>query len=224
MSISGPQAATYFPLDSGRYEVKTGLHKLGTDFGNGKVDTNIFQLDANLDHDRHVKLAARRERLSKYYQVHRYTPKVAGVIADFIVRCLAKEHPRYFAVEHLSRQRRVLHCALTDETLLFDADMRLIEATAEVYPPYTSSLDSLACQIQEDLAVVRLARHDWLSAIHLCYPNHWAAEAKIGRNFVTIHSPVPGIDKIGAKADALVKAIIYKGPYVRFVWGLGIAR
>lgn len=224
MSTSGQHVATYFPLDSGRYQVKTGLHGLGTDFGNGDIDAKVFQLDASFDRYRDVKLAARGERLSKYYQVHRYTPTVACVMASFIAQRLAQEHQQYFALERLPRERSALNCERTRETLIFDADMRLIEAHSDVQPPYVSSLDSLACQVQEDLAVIRLARHDWLSAVHLCFPNHWAAEAKIGRNFVAIHKPVPGIEKISAKANALVRAMIYKGPYVRFAWGLDTDR
>ncbi|MDX1487083.1 MAG: DUF3445 domain-containing protein [Acidiferrobacterales bacterium] len=221
MSIFGQQVATYFPLDGGRYEVKTGLHRFGTDFGNGEADAKVFQLDASFDRYRNGKLTARDERLSKYYQVHRYIPRLASAIASFIVQRLTQEHQQYFVLERLPRKRSALNCDLTGETLIFDADMRLIEAHSDVQPTYVSSLDALACQVQEDLAVVRLAGHDWLSAVHLCFPNHWAAEAKIGRRFVTIHRPVPGIDKISANANALVRAMIYKGPYVRFVWGLG---
>lgn len=224
MSLSEQQAATYFPLDSGRYEVKTGLHRFGTDFGNADVDAKVFQLDGNFVRYRNAKLTARSERLSKYYQVHRYTPTLACVIASFIVQRLMQEHQQYFVLEHLPKERKALNCELTRETLIFDADMRLVEAHSNVQPRYVSSLDALACQVQEDLAVIRLACHEWLSAVHLCFPNHWAAEAKIGRNFVTIHSPVPGIDKISANANALVRAMIYKGPYVRFVWGLGADR
>jgi dimethylamine monooxygenase subunit A len=40
-------SAIYFPLDSGRYEVKPGLFSLDTDFGNGEVDRQIFQIDRN---------------------------------------------------------------------------------------------------------------------------------------------------------------------------------
>lgn len=224
MSIFKQQVATYFPLDSGRYEVKTGLHRFGTDLGNGDVDAKVFQLDATFDRYRNAKLTARGERLSKYYQVHRYAPALACVIAGFIAQRLMQEHQKYFVLERLPKERNALNCELTHETLIFDADMRLVEARSDVQPPYVSSLDGLACQVQEDLAVIRLARHDWLSAVHLCFPNHWGAEAKIGRNFVTVHSPVPGIDKISANANALVRAMIYKGPYVRFVWGLSTDR
>ncbi len=215
-----PPEVCYFPLDRRRFELKAGLYVLGTDFGNGEADTKVFQIDASFDRYRRSKLRARSERLSKYYQLHQYTAAVAQQIARFIAYRLAQEHAGYFSVEQRTRGGMVLDCVLTREALVFGADMQLIEAKSQVDPPYVSSLDALACQMQEDLAVLRVGDRQWLSAVHLCFPNHWAAEEKIGRNFAEIHNPVPGIEKISARAGALVDAMIYKGPYVRFAWGL----
>jgi hypothetical protein len=219
---SAPSKVRYFPLDRHRFELRAGLHILGTNFGNGEADTKVFQIDARFDRYRRSKLRARAERLSKYYQLRQYTPTVARQIARFITYRLAQEHAGYFSVEQVTGGGTVLNCALTSEALVFGTDMQLIEveANSQVDPPYVSSLDALACQIQEDLAVLRAADQHWLSAMHLCFPNHWAAEEKIGRSFAEIHSPVPGIEKISARAAALVDAMIYKGPYVRFAWGI----
>ena len=90
-------------------------------------------------------------------------------------------------------------------------------------------MDALCSQVQEDVAVMRKSQtdstslkfDDWLSAIHLCSPGHWAAEDKIGKNFISIHTPVPGLEKINQNASKLVDAMIHKGPFVRFVWGFG---
>ena len=215
-----PSKVCYFPLDSRGFELKAGLHLLGTDFGNGDADAKVFQIDASFDRYRRAKLVARAECLSKYYRVHRYTPAVAQQVAHFIAYRLAREHPDHFSVEQQISGSTVLNCALTGEALVFAADMQLVEARNKVDPPYISALDALACQTQEDLAVFRMADREWLSAVHLCFPNHWAAEEKIGRSFSEIHSPVPGIGKISARGAALVDAMIYKGPYVRFAWGL----
>ena len=216
-----PQEVCYFPLDRRRFEFKVGLHKLGTDFGNADADTKVFQIDASFDCYRRSKLRARAECLSKYYQLCHYRPTVAREVACFIIHRLAHEYPDYFNVEQPKGGGTVLNCALTSEVLVFGADMQLIEAKGQVEPPYVSSLDALACQTQEDLVILRAATgRQWLSAVHLCFPNHWAAEDKIGRSFADIHSRVPGIEKITASAVALVNAMIYKGPYVRFAWGL----
>ena len=69
--------ARYFPLESGRYEVKPGLFKFGTDFGNGDADRQVFQIDDEFPRYQAAKMAARQERLSKYFQTHDYRPATA---------------------------------------------------------------------------------------------------------------------------------------------------
>lgn len=221
MSVALPAPAFYFPIDSGRYEIKTGLHHLGTDFGNGLADSHVFQLDDRFPHYRAAKLAGRAERLCKYYAEQGYGHTVARAVADFLVKRLVLEHPHWFVLSRLRSARISLDCVLTGERLLFDETMALAELRAhEPVPPYASSLDALACQVPEDLAVITLAGRHWLSALHLCLPNRWAAEQKIGGDFGAIHRPVPGIKKISARAPTLVGAMVHRGPYVRFAWGL----
>jgi len=165
--------ARYFPIESGRYEVKPGLFKFGTDFGNGDADRQVFQRDDEFPGYHAAKMAARQERLSKYYQTHDYRPATAARVARFM-------------------------------------DMG------------ATDLDALACKVQEDLAVIqRDGDRHWLAAIHLCFPNHWAAEDKIGRTFAEIHEPVAGIEAINRQADKLVDVIIRATDgLVRFVWGI----
>jgi len=94
---------------------------------------------------------------------------------------------------------------------------------SDITPPYNHLLDALACQVQEDISVIQRDNNNKsiLSAVHLCFPNHWSAEAKINKDFISIHEPVPGFDKIGRQSEAMVNTIINKGPFVRFAWGLG---
>ncbi len=181
--------ARYFPLESGRYEVKPGLYKFGTDFGNGEADRQVFQFDDEFPRYHAAKLAARAERLSKYYQTHDYRPNTAERIHAFIVGATSRSRP----VPNSNRDQ-------------------------EVAP----TLDELALRVQEDLAVIqRDGDRHWLAAIHLCFPNHWAAEDKIGKTFAEIHAPVAGIEPINRQADKLVDAMIRATTgYVRFVWGI----
>ncbi|WP_414619583.1 heme-dependent oxidative N-demethylase family protein [Calothrix sp. CCY 0018] len=83
-------------------------------------------------------------------------------------------------------------------------------------------LDALATQVQSDIVVISRNEHgdNWMSAIHLCYPNHWAAEEKIGKDFATVHTPVAGIEKINQRSKAIVNTMIERKPMVRFAWGL----
>lgn len=213
-------SACYFPLDNGRYEVKPGLMPLGVDLGNDRIDQQVFQIDSNFAHYRQAKLLARAECLSKYYQTYNYS--IAGAIACLIVTRLTLEYPQYFHLERLSTSNFALHCRLTAETLYLDASWQLQQAHSKVMPTYVSTFDALASQVQEDLAVVCRGSDgaNWLSAIHLCYPNHWAAEEKIGKDFAMVHAPVAGMEKINQRSQAIVNTMIVRAPMVRFAWGL----
>ncbi len=169
------QATDYFPLGSGCYEVRPGLYRFDIDFGNGDADSKIFQIDSEFSRYRAAKLATRRERLSKYYCLHRYAPPVARTIADFIARRLAREYPSWFTLIRNDADWITLSCALTRERLVFDRRMALTETRSEnqcVPPPYTSALDARCSQIQEDVAVVSRSAGNWLSAILPVLPNH----------------------------------------------------
>jgi hypothetical protein len=202
--------ARYFPLESGRYEVKPGLFKFGTDFGNGEADRQVFQIDDEFPRYRAAKMAARQERLSKYFQTHDYRPATAERIEQFIVERL----PLTPTLSPSRGEGDTLSTA--GQSILARLPLsRGGEGQGEGF-------DSLACRVQEDLAVIQRAggRH-WLAAIHLCFPNHWAAEDKIGKTFAEIHALVAGIEPINRQADKLVDAMINAtSGFVRFVWGI----
>ncbi|MFQ4144198.1 DUF3445 domain-containing protein [Chlorogloeopsis sp. ULAP02] len=217
--------ASYFPLDNGRYEVKPGLIAFGSDLGNGVADRQVFQIDDNFADYREVKLSARAESLGKYYQTCNYSTDVASAIARFIIHRLTKEHPHHFQVEQQAHSKITLHSRLSGETFYLDGNWQLLSFQTNgkpIFPPYASILDALATQIQEDMTVICRAANgsNWLSAVHLCYPNHWSAEDKIGKNFNAIHTPVAGMEKINRRADAIVNTMITHKPMVRFAWGL----
>ncbi|MBD2339442.1 DUF3445 domain-containing protein [Calothrix sp. FACHB-156] len=208
---------------NGRYEVKPGMMAFGTCFGNGEADSQVFQVDENFADYRQAKLLARGERLGKYYQTHKYSKAVAGAIARLIVERLTQDYPQYFSYQKSTANTLIFHSQLTQETLYLDSDWQLQRVeNSSVFPVYSSTLDALAAQVQEDLTVICRGRDgcNWLSAVHLCYPNHWSAEEKIGKNFATIHTPVAGMEKINRRGDAIVNTMITCKPMVRFAWGL----
>ncbi|MEA5514322.1 DUF3445 domain-containing protein [Nodularia sp. UHCC 0506] len=214
--------ASYFPLINGRYEVKPGMMPFGCCLGNGEADQQVFQIDEHFTHYRQNKILARGERLSKYYQTCNYSPAVAGAIACLIIERLTLEHPQYFDCQKIANTLQ-FHSRLTQETLHLNADWQLQQVQgSSVIPPYVSTLDALAAQIQEDITVICRSEDssNWLSAVHLCYPNHWSAEVKIGQNFTAIHAPVAGMEKINLRGDAIVNTMIEQKPMVRFAWGL----
>jgi len=42
----------------------------------------------------------------------------------------------------------------------------------------------------------------------------------VGGSFAEIHAPVPGMEPVTRKAGSMVDAMIDRGPFVRFVWGV----
>ncbi|MCC5625622.1 DUF3445 domain-containing protein [Nostoc sp. CHAB 5715] len=208
---------------SGRYEVKPGMMAFGSCFGNTEADRQVFQIDDNFAHYRQAKLLARGERLSKYYQTCNYSKAVAGAIARLMINRLAQEHPHHFNCQKSIDNTLKFHSQLTKETLYLDAELQLQQVEgSSVVPAYASTLDALAAQVQEDLTIICRSADgsNWLSAVHLCYPNHWSAQDKIGKDFATIHAPVAGMEKINRRAGAIANTMITQKPMVRFAWGL----
>jgi len=172
-------------------------------------------------------MASRAESLPKYYGTDGITTSTSQVINRFIVQRLLTEHPQIFTLQK-NRHHQILACNHSGDSLVFDNNHILLDAEnrSPISPVYQDGLDALAGQIQEDIAVVNLSQTglDQLTAIHLCFPNHWAAREKLGRNFTSVHAPVPGMAKINHGISRIMDAILNKGPFVRFAWGLATDR
>jgi len=216
-----PLPARFFPLAHGVYDVAAGLRPLGTDFGNGSADARVFLLDQHQPHYRAAKLRARAERLETYYpQPDRLDADLRAAQGRFVAETLAREYPAWFILKSNAGGFE-LQSLLTRERFTFSAVGELLEQETEVKPAYRDGFDALASLLQEDLAVwKRDAGGGWLAAVHLCFPNHWAAEDKIGRPFNAVHAPVAGFERLAKAAPSLVDGIITKGPFVRFAWGV----
>jgi len=223
MAIVIEPVVHYFPLSSGQYVIKPGFYRLGHDFGNGAADRRLFQLDRQFADYRQAKHAARAENPDKYICIdpdgHRLEPE----LNRFLIRQLIAEYPGYFRL-HQTSNRQQLDCLLSGDTLQFtDAGQYLgcRPGDETLAMSYAGGLDALAMQIQEDLALIWLSgEENRLCAIHLCQPNHWDPRDKIGRDFIQIHAPVPGMERINTHALQLLQACLQQGPFVRFAWGI----
>jgi dimethylamine monooxygenase subunit A len=222
VTVELPSPARYFPLEKGLYEVAPGLHPLGRSFGNGALDSQALQITSAFPRYRANKLAARAERFSKYVTATECDARTASAVNAFLVERLCAEHPELFTRE-AQGDACILHAHHTGDRIALDPSHALAEGSVgEV--PFASAFDALCLQFECDVAVVRAEGEretfrDWLAALHLCAPSHWAAEDKIGLPFTAIHAPIPHIEKVNAAAESLVRAMVHRGPYVRFVWG-----
>jgi hypothetical protein len=140
---------------------------------------------------------------------------------------------RFLAAKRASRaealDRYVCASSLTDAVAATVAGFMVDRLASEhalrlplqhVHP--VDALDSLACHLQEDLAIVStaLGRHG-LSYLHVCLPNGWAPAEKIGRSFAAIHEPVAGMSAMNAREDEFAHIMVNAtGGLVRFAWGV----
>ena len=224
VNLTLPAPARYFPLDKGIYEVAPGLNPLGRDFGNGKLDSALFQITSRFGTFRRNKLEARRERISKYLCEERYPQTVSNRVNQALVDRLLAEHPELFVWTEAPGGGGELFARHTGDRIPLDAQYQLRGRGAPEEgesPEFVSAFDALCLQFECDLAVMLQTADgsDHLANIHLCAPTHWSAEGKIGKSFFEIHDPIPHVEKIQSASRALVQAMIHKGPYVRFVWG-----
>ena len=215
-----PPPPRYFPITRGRYETAANLSLLGRDFGYGARDALAIQLDFDFHAYRASKLAARAESLAKYVGEEGFTPEIQTAVARLLIDRLTTEHPHHFAYD---AEARTLDCGLTHERLYFAPDLTLIGVTAEeeIDPPYASTLDALCCQMQEDLAIVRLGEDgDRVCAVHVCSPSGWVPSEKLGLAFPEVHAPVAGIEPVSRTSPQMMKGCVDKGPFIRFGWGI----
>jgi hypothetical protein len=202
----------YVPFRHGRYDVAPGLTKFRA--GDSGADAKVFQIDTTFEDFRRAKLAVRREQLNKHYCTSELSPEVQREVVQFIAHRLVAERGDLFQSLQSGDQLE-LKCMLTNETLTLNADPHQLG--------YVDALDALACQVQEDLAVIssdRDGRH-WLSAAHICFPNGWAPAEKVGGSFAAVHEPVAGMAEMNRRGDEFAKIMIGAvDGLVRFAWGV----
>ena len=83
-------------------------------------------------------------------------------------------------------------------------------------------LHQLALLVQEDFAVLHAGDDDAgrCVALDVRFPSGWRPELLRDASFEAIHGPVPDFPTSAAAARGMVRAMVDRGPYVRFVWTL----
>lgn len=213
-----PEPAQFFPFRSGKYDVGANLKRLGFDFGNAEQDQRVFQIDRQWPVYIDEKNRSRREAFAKYVCFDRFDDKLQRAVHRWFIDRLTSEYPQLFRILPREQGEKELHCELSKQTLHFDVDNAWLGGDTSFH----NGFDALCMQAQEDIAVVKVFDDgsDALVAAHLCLPNHWAAQDKIGRSFLRIHEPVADFVKVAQHAAPLMKNMLQAGSYVRFAWGV----
>ncbi|MFT3945366.1 MAG: DUF3445 domain-containing protein [Agriterribacter sp.] len=203
----------YLPFLTGKYSTAPGL--IAIEKNPVPSEKFIFQTDDAYHHYIENKTACRKEDIYKYYCTSKLLPDTISRVNKYIAQQLSEEYPEIFTLRE-SGKSFSLYNHILNETIHWNDDWINVESDK-----YESLFDALCCQVQEDAAVVQMQNaEDRLTAIHLCSPNHWSPTEKCGKNFEVIHAPIPGMDKTMQQHPKMLSAIIQKGPFTRFAWGI----
>ena len=217
------EPAHYFPISTGRYEVKASLSRLDKSFGNPQ-DNKVFQIDTQWSDYFRDKQQAREENLEKYYLTADFDRETRRAMITLMLNQLCEEYPDHFQVFKEKDGNFTLECKLSHSKACFSEDYQLIstkDGLHKINRDYIDLFDFICSHIQEDVSVIQIdGKHDVVAALHLCLPNHWAAKDKIGKCFAGAHMHVPNMDKINKSMETLSQQLITKGPFIRFAWGL----
>ncbi|MEM6790979.1 MAG: heme-dependent oxidative N-demethylase subunit alpha family protein [Myxococcota bacterium] len=180
----------YFPVEDAPLRMVPSLNRFGTDFGMGAADRQFFIADGARARYLREKAAAPRSR--------RF---VAGDDA-------MADAARSEAVAWMCATLRAEHPEVGAEV-----DDAIGHGAAGAF-------DIIADRVQEDFAVLHAGDDDAgrTLVIDVRFPSGWRPERLREEGFIAIHEPVPGFPPHARAARAMVRAMVQKGPYVRFVW------
>ncbi|THF88593.1 DUF3445 domain-containing protein [Deinococcus sp. KSM4-11] len=221
----------YRPFMGGQYEVAAGLFRLGTQpipwREDGAPEAHTFAFDDTYPAFLASKAASHRRALHEYAGEANLSTTLREAALSFLATTMAAESDGVITWDGVS-----LHNAQLGWTAHLDLRRGSVEGLTRTRAPLSGviadiepihALDFLGLNVQEDLAVIaRGPAGDWLAATHVLNPQHWDPRDKLGRDFVAVHAPVAGSGPMNATAPRLVDAVITRGPFVRFAWGLAM--
>lgn len=220
----------YRPFLSGEYSVSAGLFKFGQPVPwreDGAGESHVFAFDDEYGRYVSSKVAAHRRALHEYAGEAGLTPELREAVIRFIASRAAQDSGGMLSWDGQVLRNTQLGWAARLEPRWGGVELverfaaPLSALVAEVTP--LGALDFLGLNLPEDLAVVaRRDGRDWLAAVHVLAPQHWNPLDKLGRDFVAVHEPVAGSGPPNRTAPRLVDAVISRGPFVRFAWGVSM--
>lgn len=188
-NLGAMMSPRYFPVKPAPLLMRAGLFPLGVDLGNGPLDHQYFQRDA---HFRRYQ-QAKREVADGRHSVVSHSPPLQRAHEAALHWCAAQ-----LAHEHGDDAQEGLDPARP----LWDRWQRVNRL------------------VQEDFALLHRGQDDHGAAIavFVSFPSGWRPERLKGASFFQIHEPVPDFADRELAAQSMVRAMVERGPYVRFVW------
>ena len=195
----------YFPFDDDTFKMKMGVHALN--------DSSLIEVDETAYHE---EIALKQRLLSEeYHQYYRALPHTEAMqwdVVELILPTMATLYPQYFALRTKGEHWVWRNHLLGVETQFLLGDDRSLPLPA---------LDWLGREVQEDLLVMSDAQGMPLVAGHLCFPNSWCLEDKLGLSLLDIHLPVPLFaETLGRSTSLLLERLKVGRPVTRVNWSI----
>jgi hypothetical protein len=116
-------------------------------------------------------------------------------------------------------EHRAVHAAalaFATKQLHDEHGITLSSAANDVQSQWTE----ICAVVQEDIAVLHRGVDDDgdVVMLNVCFPSGWRPELLRHASFAAIHGPVPDFAKHPQASRSMVRGMVERGPYVRFVW------
>ena len=194
---------------------------------NGRRESRHFELDNRIEQFLTEKLAA-LERSPDATAVWTPISRKCWLRSFATFRIYAGEYPEYVRMNGDIIELRLLGLSLDTR------DRQWIEVSTHSGAPEIGRErvagwidaqagldrfgDALALACQEDFVIMRIlpdGRH-LAESLHVLLPSTWNPREKYQQSFGTIHEPVAESARLVAAADNVMKAIVTRGPDIRF--------
>ena len=220
-------------MATNRFEVKADLFPLGTVI-NGKLEQKHFEQDNQLEYFLRERLKLFETQLETRRLIH--TDDETGLAESLhrVFGLYAKDHPELIHLEpdgielkYLGLRLRCSSAATRIEPVierLAPSELgERIAAWLEHQNGVARLLDALALSCQEDVVIMRgVAETAHAEAISVSFPSGWDPREKLKENFERIHEPIADNAKLLKASGNTMKALLTKGPFIRFSWSLTI--
>jgi dimethylamine monooxygenase subunit A len=220
-------------MNESRFEIKADLFPLGTVI-NGKLEQKHFEQDNQLEYFLTERLRLFETQLEKRRLIRSDDQTGLAESLHRVFGLYAKDHPELIHLEPDGIELKYLGLKLR-----YSSDITRIEPMIERDNPtglgeriaswlehqtgVARLFDALALSCQEDIVIMRgVAETAHAEALSVSFPSGWDPREKLAENFERIHEPIADNAKLLKASGNTMKALLTKGPFVRFSWGLTI--
>lgn len=176
-------------------------------------DNSLIEVDETSYHEELIlKQCLLSEEYDQYFRALPDTEAMQWDVVELILPTMAALYPRHFVLLTNGNSWLWRNHLLNTETQFLLGDDRSLPL-----PP----LDWLGRQVQEDLLIMSDAPGMPLVAGHLCFPNSWCLEDKLGLSLLDIHLPVPLFaETVGRSTSLLLERLKVGRPVTRVNWSI----